>query len=198
MNYAQLQAAIADTLNRQDLTAQIPTFIRLAEAQMDRELVNRNDFAYIPLNGVSGSIGLPCDFAGALSVTAFGQPNQKIAYMTPDMFDEQWLSSNGAPHYYTLTKTQMLFSPSVAFDGSVRYLRHLQNLSTTNDENWLLSDHPDAYLYGALTHAAPYLKDDDRIPVWNGFFASAIAAINAQSVEQQAGAHVEIQSRSVV
>lgn len=198
MNYTELQAAIADTLNRDDLAAQIPVFIRLAEAQLDREIVARQDFRYQELDQVSGSIPLPCDFAGVLAITAFGQPNKKIVYMAPDMLDEQWLSSNGAPHYYTISATQIIFSPSVEFDGLLRYWRHIQTLSNTCRENWILSSHPDVYLYGALVHAAPYLKDDDRIPVWNGFYESAIRSINQQSVEQQFGAHVEIQNRGVV
>ena len=35
-NYTELQASIADTLNRDDLTAVIPDFVRLAEAQLNR------------------------------------------------------------------------------------------------------------------------------------------------------------------
>lgn len=198
MNYTELKACVADTLNRQDLAAQIPTFIRLAEAQMDRELVTRQEFGIKDLYGVSEMVGLPCDFGGVLALTAYGQPNRKIVYMAPDMLDEQWLSSQGAPHYYTLTQSEILFSPSVEFNGLLRYWKRLPSLGDDCPTNWLLTRHPDAYLYGALLHAAPYLKDDDRIGVWSGFYTSAISAINQQSVEQQAGSHVQIQSRSVV
>ena len=36
--YTELKSTIADFLNRDDLTAVIPTFISLAEAQMEREV----------------------------------------------------------------------------------------------------------------------------------------------------------------
>ena len=36
--YANLQTTIADFLNRDDLTAAIPTFIQLGEAQMNRDI----------------------------------------------------------------------------------------------------------------------------------------------------------------
>ena len=36
--YAELQSAVADFLNRDDLTSVIPTFIDLAEAQMQRTI----------------------------------------------------------------------------------------------------------------------------------------------------------------
>ena len=37
-NYTQLKTAIADFLNRDDLTSAIPTFVSLAEADMNRRL----------------------------------------------------------------------------------------------------------------------------------------------------------------
>ena len=37
-NYSNLQTTIADFLNRDDLTSVIPTFIQLAEAQMNRDI----------------------------------------------------------------------------------------------------------------------------------------------------------------
>ena len=37
-SYAELQTSIAEFLNRDDLTAKIPDFITLAEAQMNAEL----------------------------------------------------------------------------------------------------------------------------------------------------------------
>src|SRR6056300_1672468 len=37
-NYTNLQTTIADFLNRDDLTAVIPTFIQMAEAQMNRDI----------------------------------------------------------------------------------------------------------------------------------------------------------------
>lgn len=198
MNYSELQTAIANTLDRHDLAAQIPTFIRLAEAQMDRELVVRQEYAQQKFYNASEGAQLPCDFAGVASLVALGQPNRPIVYLSPDMFDEQWLSSDGAPHYYTITKSQILFSPSAEFNGILRYWKRLSPLAEDNPTNWLLDRHPDAYLYGALTHAAPYLMEDSRIGVWSSFFTSAVAAINAESVAHQAGANVRIQNRGVV
>ena len=37
-NYSELQSAVADWLERGDLTARIPDFIRLAEVQLNRLL----------------------------------------------------------------------------------------------------------------------------------------------------------------
>ncbi|MGA0985124.1 MAG: phage adaptor protein, partial [Burkholderiaceae bacterium] len=37
-NYSQLKTAVADFLNRDDLTSVVPTFISLAEADMQRKV----------------------------------------------------------------------------------------------------------------------------------------------------------------
>jgi hypothetical protein len=49
--------------------------------------------------------------------------------------------------------------------------------------NWLLQTAPDAYLYGTLMEAAPYLHDDDRIAVWSSGVQAAFADLNALSDE---------------
>jgi hypothetical protein len=44
--------------------------------------------------------------------------------------------------------------------------------------NWLLQTAPDAYLYGTLMEAAPYLHDDDRITVWAQGVQAAFDGLN--------------------
>jgi len=39
--YSELKTAVADWLNRSDLTSAIPNFIALAEAQMSRQIRHR-------------------------------------------------------------------------------------------------------------------------------------------------------------
>jgi hypothetical protein len=60
-------------------------------------------------------------------------------------------------------------------------------LSGTNATNWLLTEAPDVYLYGALVHTAPYLKDDARIQVWEALFAQGIENLRTSSVEAKYG-----------
>jgi hypothetical protein len=39
-------------------------------------------------------------------------------------------------------------------------------LSSTNQTNWFTIYAPQAILYGSLLQAMPYLKNDDRVPMW--------------------------------
>jgi hypothetical protein len=50
------------------------------------------------------------------------------------------------------------------------YYATIPALSVSNTTNWLLTDSPDLYLYGALLQAAPYLQDDQRISTWGTLY----------------------------
>jgi hypothetical protein len=54
------------------------------------------------------------------------------------------------------------------------YYAKLSKLSDSNTTNWLLTAAPDAYLYGTLMQAAPYLQDDARIATWSALYSSAL------------------------
>jgi hypothetical protein len=86
-DYTTLRSQVAAWLNREDLEAQIPVFIQMAEGQLQRDPRVR---------GPNGEGLTPID----------------------------------------------------------------------SGPNWLLTGHPDVYLYASLVETAPYLKDDSRVPVW--------------------------------
>jgi hypothetical protein len=67
-------------------------------------------------------------------------------------------------------------------------------LSSSVPCNWLLRSHPDAYLYGSLMQAAPFLRDDERIPVWGQFFSNAINSINQREIRRQIGGVLRVQA----
>jgi hypothetical protein len=71
--------------------------------------------------------------------------------------------------------------PDDIYTGELLYFAKIPALSDAATTNWLLTDSPDAYLYGALVHSAPYLKDDARIQVWAALYQSAIDNLNASS-----------------
>lgn len=196
--YEGLIAEVANLLNKTNLNAQIPTFIRLFEAQANRRIKHyrMQGVSTFTLDGSPRS--LPCGFKG---VEAFKAGNYALKYATPDALDDvrdaggPW---NGAPLYYTIVGDRFLFSPSAGeHEAVLRYWQAIPSLSNTQRCNWLLEENPDVYLYGAALQAAPYLRDDDRVGMWRGFVEEAYATINADSIESQFGAHAEVQVRSI-
>jgi len=58
--------------------------------------------------------------------------------------------------------------PNATFALQAQYWAKLTPVSSTVPTSRFLTENPDIYLYAALLESAPYLKDDNRIPVWKG------------------------------
>ena len=72
-------------------------------------------------------------------------------------------------------------TPDGAYSSILMYYAKVPTLSDSNETNWLLTHHPDIYLYGALLHSAPYLKEDERAQTWAALYTSAVERVNNAS-----------------
>jgi hypothetical protein len=84
--------------------------------------------------------------------------------------------SAGKPQYFGIVGGQIrvLPVPDSAYTAELIYYAKLSKLSGSVATNWLLAQAPDVYLYGSLMQAAPYLKDDSRIPVWAAIYTRGL------------------------
>lgn len=57
-------------------------------------------------------------------------------------------------------------------------------LDDEQQQNWLTNYAPNALLYGTLLEATPFLKNDERIPVWQGFYDMAVASLNQEDMKK--------------
>jgi hypothetical protein len=182
--YSDLKAEVAAWLRRTDLEAEIPTFIALAEAQMNRRLRVRPMAARLSLSWASEYVSLPVDFLAEREVTVVdaGGGRHRLAYLAPEPMDLASLApSSGRPRFYGLYGGQMRLHPSPdhAYAAELVYLQAIPALSAAAPTNWMLQSHPDAYLYGALAQSAPYLRADERLQTWAGLFTGVMADIEA-------------------
>lgn len=51
-------------------------------------------------------------------------------------------------------------------------------------QNWLSNYAPNALLYGTLLEATPFLKNDERIPIWQQFYQMAIDSLNTEDIKK--------------
>lgn len=192
--YTELQAAIAALLRRTDLTSAIPDFITLAEANLNRDLHVRQMFevdATFAIASGTATATLPTDFAGVKSFRLNTSPVTAIEQVSLDAQDDIWhaaYSTTGRPKYFSVTATQFLFAPTpdAAYTATLRYRKRIPAL-VSNSTNWLLTAHPDAYLYGAAAASAPYLQEDPRLGTWAALYRNAVDAINRDGLAQMQG-----------
>jgi hypothetical protein len=65
-------------------------------------------------------------------------------------------------------------TPDSNYATELTYYAKLSKLSNSVATNFILESSPDAYLYGSLLQAAPYLQDDNRIQVWATLYERAL------------------------
>lgn len=191
--YSELQAGIADWLNRDDLTAQIPDFIALAEARMNRDVNHWRREKRATATADGQYTALPEDFYRPIRMHLEGKHSALEPISWQHMADARRARDNatGEPKYYAMTAGDIELLPSPTESSSYTlemfYVRTIPALSDANTTNWLLTEAPDAYLYGALLHTAPFLKDDARVPVWSGLYSAAVVELDAASERAKRG-----------
>jgi hypothetical protein len=181
-SYGNLQVEVATWLRRADLVPEIPTFITLAEAQFNRKLRSARMITRVAAFAISAqTMALPSDFVSMKSVRLVS-PARSLRWVSDTKMDELLDTTEytaGSPSHYTIEGANIRFSPvpATAYTAALVYYASLPPLST-NTTNWLLQSHPDAYLYGALLQSAPYLRADERLPMWAEMLRAIITDIN--------------------
>lgn len=178
-NYTELKASVADWLNRTDLTSVIPDFIALAEAQIERTLRTRQMMVRATASIDTEYSAVPADFLETKSIKLNTNPVTSLTFETVDALDSLKSTtyiSTGKPQLFSIVGGQIrvLPVPDSTYTAELIYYAKLSKLSSTNATNWLLTQAPDVYLYGSLMQAAPYLKDDARIPVWASIYTRGL------------------------
>ena len=185
--YTELKAAIADFLNREDLTAVIPTFIALAEADFNRTIRHWRMEGRSEATIDTQYSGIPADWLETVRFNiSTSEGTQRLALISQaEMADRRGASHDtvNTPEFYSMSggEFEVLPAPDGDYTADLLYYKSIEALSDSNTTNWLLTYYPDAYLYTALMHSAPYLDEDQRTTTWAALSASSRDNINISS-----------------
>jgi hypothetical protein len=184
-NYGELATAVGDMTNRTDLGAYVPDFVVLAEARIRRSDVERTTDLELTL--AAAEVSLPVDFKRMNALyyqggSRYGDidlvPINRLAEYSRDGVSGIPLAAAILQSGDTSYKLRVSPAPDSATAYVVRaeYVQTFTPLDPANSAstNWILTSYPDVYLYGALCETAPFLKDDERLPMWDKRFTSAL------------------------
>lgn len=184
-NYTTLQSTIADYLNRADLTAQIPTFIQLAEADFNTRLRTREMIVRAEAQSSNEFVQLPSDWLEAINLHIIdgAQPLRFVTLDEADYINKQQIFTNVAAYSLMNGAIELIPAPGADIDIEMIYYGKITPLSSQVTTNWLLTKAPDVYLYGSLMHAQPFLMDDQRMPVFAALYNARVEALNDESMK---------------
>jgi hypothetical protein len=178
-NYTELQTAIGNWLARTDLNTRIPEFIAIAESRINRISRLAQQETEAAINMVVGQAynELPTGFIDVVDFwydddlfQLMKCPEKKLRY--------QKSPTNGEPYAYSISNRIDYDCPAAdTYALTMKYLKRWNIAATTT--NWLLTNHPDAYLYASLEAAELFIMNDERLPTWKALAKELLAEIES-------------------
>lgn len=181
-----LKSTVADWIDRAgdtNITGRTIDFIRLAEARLNRILPLKATETDQTLTAVVNS--------RVLTPTSFREPISLYRTTGGLVYDEMEPFIVGAadldinPSIPTqwgvdAAATIVLNCPCVQADTFIFRSRGSLSLAVVNNvaaTNWLLTNHPDVYLYASLTQATAFMKNLGFASTWKGALEEAIVEV---------------------
>lgn len=194
MTYDSLVADISSYLERTDQATleKIPTFIMLAEQVIAAEIKFLGNLTPMTSTLVANQavIDKPARWHKTVSmnVTVAGV-RQPVFLRKYEYLREYWPdpTDTGAPRYYAdydYTHWLIAPTPDVAYNFEVLYYERIQPLDSSNQTNWFTIYAPQALLYGSLLQAMPFLKNDERIPMWQAQYDKIMQVLKAEDIQR--------------
>lgn len=159
-NYGELKtkvAAFANLSNNTEFVANVPDFIALTEASIRRDVRVLDMLKTETGSLVGGAIPLPARMVDvrALKIDNYGA----IDYIDPLQFYD--LDTRQYPAGYTITQDQILVAGGGTSPYTLHFWQAYEPLASDPDLNWLLTNAPDLYLFGALANGYEFMRDID-------------------------------------
>lgn len=173
----ELQTEVASWLQRNDLSGQIPTFIEMATADFN-SVLRVPQMEVLASTTVDGEwTELPGNFLGIRHIETVD--GDRLTYKTPEDF-AAYAASLAAPTVPVYTVADMsfrMYPTPTDLDVELLYYEMIPALVNSGDTNWLLEQHPNAYLAASLVWGFRYLQDKDNATFWEAATQKQIALI---------------------
>jgi hypothetical protein len=194
MTYDSLVDDISTYLERTDQATliKIPTFIMLAEQVLatDLKFLGNIKVAESTMTQSDPVIAKPARWRKTVSmnVTVAGE-KFPVFLRKYEYLREYWpdATQTDVPKFYCdYDYDHWLVAPTPADDYAyeVLYYERVQPLDSSNQTNWFTQNAPQAILYGTLLQAMPFLKNDERIPMWQAQYTQVVQTLKVEDLSR--------------
>jgi len=200
MTYTSLQSDIRNYLERGGITdpivyEQIPRLITLAERRIARELKIQG-FQTVVTTAMQAGLAVypkPDRWRETISMNiGTGSGNNVRTQVYPRAYEyvrQYWPNESltATPEFYAdYDYRHWVFAPTpdAAYPMEILYYELPPLLDETNETNWLTEFAPNVLLYASLVEATPFVKDDQRVQLWQGYYDRAMSALNGEDLQK--------------
>lgn len=195
LTYTSLQEDMRRYLERgyttdETVYAQIPRLITMAERAIAEKLKILGLVEVVTADLVAGTsvYDKPDRWRETISMQA-GSPRRPIFARSYEYCRNYWPDETelDTPEFYAdydYLHWLIVPTPVATTPWEITYYQLPPLLGDTNQSNWLTDYAPNALLYQSLLQATPFLKNDERIPVWQGLYDEAIGALDTTNIRR--------------
>jgi hypothetical protein len=192
MTYDSLVNDISTYLERNDQATldKIPQFIMFAEQVLASEIKFLGNLTVADGTMTAGNpvLDKPARWRKTVSFNVTVNNERVPVFLRKyEYLREYWPDDTqaGVPAFYCdydFTHWLVAPTPDDNYSFQVLYYERNQPLDSTNQSNWFTQYAPQALLYGSLLQAMPFLKNDERIPVWQSMYDKQIALLKQEDL----------------
>jgi hypothetical protein len=172
---------------------QIPRLINLAERRIARELKVQGFINVVATTLAPGASVIPKPDRWRDTVSVFigkgvnGDTRSPLYTRSYDYLRSYWpdATQTGEPIFYAdYDYNHWLVAPTadIEYPVEILYYQLPALLDEDSQTNWLTENAPEVLLYGTLLEATPFLKNDERIPVWQNMYDRSAAMLNGEDL----------------
>lgn len=195
MTYDTLVSDVLLYLDRTDdqTTALVPTFVMLAEQVIAAQIKFLGNLTVAQSNMIIGQavIDKPARWHKTVSMNVVDATGarQPVLLRKYEYLREYWPTpaTTALPQFYAdydYTHWLVAPTPAAAYTYEVLYYERVQPLDSSNQTNWFTIYAPQALLYGTLLQAMPYLKNDERMGMWQQQFDLIINTLKSEDTQR--------------
>ena len=200
MTFTSLQSDIRNYLERGGATdpivyEQIPRLITLAERRIARELKIQGFQRVVNTTMQSGVAVYPKPdrWRDTISINIGTGTNNNthtpVFARSYEYIRQYWPNETQTdqPEFYAdYNYNFWIFGPTPDADYpmEVLYYELPQLLDEVTQTNWLSEYAPNLLLYGSLVEATPFVKDDQRVQLWQSYYDRSLAALNGEDLQK--------------
>lgn len=183
-NYLALKTALNDWLSRSDVPWD--SLVSFVESDINERLVTRYQISTTTLTTSNGTraVTAPSDMIAIEALVRQTAARELLEPVTiaqlANLYPEEY---TGEPEKFSVVGTNIRLGPTP--DGTYNleciYRARVSALSGDSDTNDILTYYPAVYFYGCLSHAAPYLRNDERVPLWAQYYQRALDGANQEN-----------------
>lgn len=191
-DYTSLKQAVANWVNDDAISVgseRVVEFISIAEADFNRRLRIRpmEDSTTVATSG--RTTALPGNSVQLRNIRLNTASGGTVDYLPPDQFWAQYGGNDtGEPVAHTIEGENIVWGPaSSGTSVIVTFYKRVPALTGSANTNWMLTNHPDLYLYGSLVAAEPFIFEDKRLPMWKSMYDQALKQVEEADEKDRHG-----------